>query len=86
MSQASFQGVLAPVLTPFRPDYEINSEAFLAHCRWLLDQGADGLAVFGTTSEANSLGLEERIALLDYVGRQRDRSRATDAGDRLLAP
>ncbi len=67
MSQASFQGVLAPVLTPFRPDYEINSEAFLTHCRWLLDQGADGLAVFGTTSEANSLGLDERVDLLDYL-------------------
>lgn len=67
MSQARFQGVLAPVLTPFRPNYEINSDAFLTHCRWLLDQGADGLAVFGTTSEANSLGLDERIALLDYV-------------------
>jgi 4-hydroxy-tetrahydrodipicolinate synthase len=67
MSQASFQGVLAPVLTPFRPDYEINSEAFLTHCRWLLDQGADGLAVFGTTSEANSLGLGERVDLLDFL-------------------
>ena len=67
MSQASFQGVLAPVLTPFRPNYVINREAFLTHCRWLLDQGADGLAVFGTTSEANSLGLDERIDLLDYL-------------------
>ena len=33
----------------------------------LLDQGADGLAVFGTTSEANSLGLEERMALLEHL-------------------
>lgn len=37
------------------------------HCRWLLEQGVDGLAVFGTTSEANSLSLEERMALLDAL-------------------
>ena len=34
---------------------------------WLLDEGVDGLAVFGTTSEANSLGFDERIDLLDYL-------------------
>ena len=33
----------------------------------MLDKGADGLAVFGTTSEANSLGLEERMNLLDHL-------------------
>ena len=37
--------------------------------RWLLDQGI-GLAVFGTNSEANSLAVDERIALLDrLIGR-----------------
>jgi 4-hydroxy-tetrahydrodipicolinate synthase len=67
MSQTRFRGVLVPVLTPFRPDLAPDREAFLAHCRWLLGQGADGLAVFGTTSEANSLGLDERVELLDYL-------------------
>ena len=56
-----------PVLTPFLPDLRPSTEAFLTQCRWLLDHGADGLAVFGTTSEANSLGLDERIELLDAL-------------------
>ena len=60
-------GVLVPALTPFRPDLSPDTEAFLGHCRWLLDQGADGLAVFGTTSEANSLGVDERMMLLEYL-------------------
>jgi len=38
----------------------------LAHCRWLISQGS-GLAPFGTTSEANSLSVDERIALLDRL-------------------
>jgi len=36
------------------------------HCRWLVDQDV-GLAVFGTNSEANSLGVQEKRALLDAL-------------------
>ncbi|MFL2547292.1 MAG: dihydrodipicolinate synthase family protein [Candidatus Rariloculaceae bacterium] len=67
MSQQDFSGVLVPALTPFKPDLEADADAFLQHCRWLLEQGADGLAVFGTTSEANSLGVEERMTLLEHL-------------------
>jgi 4-hydroxy-tetrahydrodipicolinate synthase len=62
-----FSGVLAPALTPFKPDLQPDREAFVAFCGWLLDQGANGLAVFGTTSEANSLALAERMSLLEHL-------------------
>src|SRR2546423_6760692 len=60
-------GVLAPVLTPFRSDLSPDAARFARHCRWLLSQGCAGLAVFGTTSEANSLSVEEREALLQEL-------------------
>jgi 4-hydroxy-tetrahydrodipicolinate synthase len=60
------RGVLAPVVTPFKRDLSPDPERFIAHCRWLLGQNC-GLAVFGTNSEANSLSVEERIALLDAL-------------------
>jgi len=60
-------GVLAPVLTPFGADLAPDAGRLLTHCRWLLAQGCSGLAVFGTTSEANSLSVEEREALLDAL-------------------
>jgi 4-hydroxy-tetrahydrodipicolinate synthase len=60
-------GVLAPVLTPFGPDLSPDPRRFTRHCRWLLSQGCAGLAVFGTTSEANSLSVEEREALLSEL-------------------
>jgi 4-hydroxy-tetrahydrodipicolinate synthase len=62
-----FAGVLAPVLTPFKQDLAPDGERFVAHCRWLREQGIAGLAVFGTTSEANSLSAEERMDLLDEL-------------------
>jgi 4-hydroxy-tetrahydrodipicolinate synthase len=60
-------GVLAPVLTPFARDLAPDPVRFVAHCRWLLAHGCSALAPFGTTSEANSLGLEERKALLEAL-------------------
>jgi 4-hydroxy-tetrahydrodipicolinate synthase len=59
-------GVLSPVVTPFRSDLSPDPVRFVRQCRWLLSQDV-GLAVFGTNSEANSLSVDERIALLDQL-------------------
>jgi 4-hydroxy-tetrahydrodipicolinate synthase len=67
MTTQPFHGVLVPVLTPFTPNGEPDAERFTTFCRWLLDQGAGGLAIFGTTSEANSMSPAERMALLDHL-------------------
>ena len=67
MAQSTFRGVLVPALTPFKKNLEPDTDAFLTHCQWLLQQGAAGLAVFGTTSEGNSLVAEERINLLEEL-------------------
>lgn len=58
--------VYAPALTPFNADLSVNQTAFIDFCRWLVSQGA-GLAVFGTNSEACSLSLREKIALLEAL-------------------
>ncbi|MGP1395510.1 MAG: dihydrodipicolinate synthase family protein [Inquilinaceae bacterium] len=62
-----FSGVLVPALTPFDQALKPDAARLLAHCRWLLDHGAAGLAVFGTTSEANSLSVQERKSLLEAL-------------------
>jgi 4-hydroxy-tetrahydrodipicolinate synthase len=65
--KASFSGVIAPVLTPFDEDGDPDAERFTEHCRWLMAEGCTALAPFGTTSEANSLGVEERLELLEEL-------------------
>ena len=60
------QGVLSPVVTPFDRELRPDGERLIKHCRWLLEQGV-GLAVFGTNSEANSMSVAEKIALLDTL-------------------
>ncbi|MDR3400561.1 MAG: dihydrodipicolinate synthase family protein [Pandoraea sp.] len=59
-------GAFAPVVTPFHADLTPDAPRFLAHCEWLLSHGV-GLAPFGTNSEANSLGVSERVALLEHL-------------------
>jgi 4-hydroxy-tetrahydrodipicolinate synthase len=54
-------GVFTAALTPVREDLSIDRAAFAAHCRALLDAGSHGLGIFGTTGEANSLSIGERI-------------------------
>ena len=65
MAKERFSGVLVPVLTPFKADLTPDTEKFVSLCKWLLAQGATGLAPFGTTSEANSMSIDERMALLE---------------------
>ena len=60
------RGVLSPVVTPFDRELRPDGARLANHCRWLLEQGV-GLAVFGTNSEANSMSVAEKIALLEAL-------------------
>jgi 4-hydroxy-tetrahydrodipicolinate synthase len=62
------QGVIAAAATPVNPSGQIDTAAYLAHCRWLLAHGCDGINVLGTTGEANSLAVQERLGLIDAIG------------------
>ncbi|MEL6374487.1 MAG: dihydrodipicolinate synthase family protein [Pseudomonadota bacterium] len=65
--EGNFSGVIAPVLTPFGEDGAPDADRFIEHAEWLLEDGCTGLAPFGTTSEATSLGLDERFELLEEL-------------------
>ncbi len=61
------RGVVVPVITPFKADFAPDGARFVRLCRRLLVGGARALAPFGTTSEANSLGVSQRAGLLDTL-------------------
>ena len=65
LRDALYGGVNAAVLTPMREDLSVDLDRMAAHCRWLLANGCNGLAILGTTGEANSLGVAERLAVMD---------------------
>jgi len=62
------RGVFGAALTPLQDDLSPDIEATIGHYRWLLNEGCDGIVSLGTTGEANSFSLDERLALLDALG------------------
>ncbi|MEM9441089.1 MAG: dihydrodipicolinate synthase family protein [Pseudomonadota bacterium] len=59
------KGVWCPALMPLDTKLDPDVSRFIDHCRWVLDEGCHGLVMFGTTGEANSFSVEERIRVLD---------------------
>ena len=62
------KGVMAAGLTAFNDDLSVDIDLTLDHTRWLLDSGCDGVLLFGTTGEANSLSVAERLTFLEKLG------------------
>lgn len=60
-------GVFCAATTPFNADLSVDQGLFAAHCQRLLDDGCTGIAMLGTTGEANSLSTTERKSLLEAV-------------------
>ena len=65
MQGAIYGGVNAAVLTAMRQDLSIDLDRMAGHAKWLLANGCNGLGVLGTTGEANSLGVSERIEVME---------------------
>ncbi|WP_343712646.1 dihydrodipicolinate synthase family protein [Inquilinus sp.] len=61
-------GVIAAAATPLRDDLSIDHDKLVAHCRWLLnDGGCDAVNLLGTTGEATSFSVEQRLAAMRAV-------------------
>jgi 4-hydroxy-tetrahydrodipicolinate synthase len=62
-------GAWAANLTPLNDDLSIDTGAYVAHIRWLLGRGCAGVAALGTTGEANSFSLDERLQVIRTLGK-----------------
>lgn len=60
-------GVYAAVLTPMNGSGVPLPETLIGHCRRLFDEGCHGVAPLGTTGEANSLMLKDKLTVIEAV-------------------
>ncbi len=58
-------GVWSAAVTPLNDDLTVNLDAMVGHHKWLLANGCDGIAVLGTTGEANSFSVRERLGVIE---------------------
>lgn len=63
----AISGVWSAVATPLDEGLNPDRAKLDRQCRWLLDNGCDGIALLGTTGEANSFSVGERKAILEGV-------------------
>ncbi len=71
----TLSGIMPPLVTPFKPDEDIDEAALRADVRYMIDQAhVHGLVVGGSTGEGHTLSTEELrqlvgIALEEAAGR-----------------
>lgn len=61
------RGIYAAPLMPMREDLSADLSKYITHCRDLLDAGCQGLMPIGSTGEAHSFTVDERIATMDAL-------------------
>ena len=62
-----FEGIYTPVITPFHNDGSVDKEGFAEVLEFLIDAGAHGIVVAGTTGEYYAQTAEERTHLMQYA-------------------
>ncbi|PWK66446.1 dihydrodipicolinate synthase family protein [Aminobacter sp. AP02] len=67
MTKFAITGVFSAAATPINADLSPDHALLAKHCQRLLDEGCHGVALLGTTGEANSFSLGERKAMLESV-------------------
>lgn len=67
MTDFAISGVFSAAATPVNADLSPDHGLLAQHCQRLLDEGCHGVALLGTTGEANSFSLRERMMMLEQV-------------------
>jgi 4-hydroxy-tetrahydrodipicolinate synthase len=65
MERKLIKGLIAPILTPFDNDLKLDQTMYNDLAKSLIANGCSGLAPFGTTGEALSVGNNERMKALE---------------------
>jgi 4-hydroxy-tetrahydrodipicolinate synthase len=63
------EGVIVALITPVDADGRVDHEALRRLVEQLVNRGVTGISPLGSTGEGYSLGLEQRLAVVDTVAR-----------------
>src|SRR5918912_833501 len=67
MAPARPRGVIAATATPVDAAFRPDLPRLLRHCRTLLDGGCDAINLLGTTGEATSFSVDQRLDVMKAV-------------------
>ena len=61
------KGIFAASMSVFNEDLSLNIEKTVGHAEKIIDQGCHGVAIFGSTGQAQLISISEKIGLLESI-------------------
>jgi 4-hydroxy-tetrahydrodipicolinate synthase len=66
-NRSAFSGIWPALLTPLKPDLDIDHARLATHCQSLIASGCPGVTAFGTTGEGPSFSMAERKEAIEQL-------------------
>ena len=64
---SSIKGIYAASMSIFKEDFSLNLEQTKKHAENLIDKGCHGVAVLGSTGQAQLISVKEKMELIEYL-------------------
>ncbi len=72
---SKIKGIYAASMSLFNKDLSLNIEKTLAHAEKIIDHGCHGVAIFGSTGQAQLISVSEKIKLLNELSQSRHKNK-----------
>jgi len=68
---SKIKGIYAASMSLFNKDLSLNIKKTVEHAEKIIDQGCHGVAIFGSTGQAQLISISEKISLLSELSKSR---------------
>ena len=68
---SKIKGIYAASMSVFNSDLGLNIEKTVNHAEQIIDQGCHGVAIFGSTGQAQLISISEKISLLNQLSKSK---------------
>ena len=72
---SKIKGIYAASLSLFNKDLSLNIEKTIKHAEKIIDKGCHGVAIFGSTGQAQLISVSEKIGLLNELSKSRHKDK-----------
>ena len=72
---SKIKGIYAASMSIFNKDLSLNIEKTISHAEKVIDQGCHGVAIFGSTGQAQLIPVSEKIRLLNELSQSQHKDK-----------
>ena len=72
---SKIKGIYAASMSIFNQDLSLNVEKTISHAEKIIDQGCHGVAIFGSTGQAQLISVSEKISLLNKLSESQNKDK-----------